>query len=385
MEGQKVEEKQTGIVSGKKQDDTLSKSTELVPAKELALQKIGEVMIGLNSEQKTNMAQALMRLMMRGDKLDARFRNCTTESKLNALVDCAVTGLMPFTAMNEAYIIPYGREAKFQFGYRGIIKLFLKTGFYMDIYAKTVREKDYFKYEEGLNLKMVHRPLQAPIDDRGGIRFFYAVYKTTYGGKDFAVIAREDMEKHRDRYAKTNLKDPEAVWNKEFEAMGLKTAIVKVLRFAPKSQELIKQISRDMTIKRELAGEPEDFTEEANRIFEDDRAQDVTGEIDKKEADKIEGQKQKERKTEKEKAKTVKTPEAPKEKASGSSTGKDMSGKVSGELLSELWKKAHNVGMGIELIKSGVKEKYQVAPEDLTIKQYNEILGMVDSFKKIDK
>lgn len=311
----------------------------------------------------------LMRLMVQANETNWKLRNCTMESKLNALLDCARTGLIPFTAMNEAYIIPYGNVATFQFGYRGIIRLCMNTGMYQDIYAKTVNEGDEFKYEYGLHPNLIHRPLDEPIHERvlenkkwivkelRPITHFYGIYRLTTGGFDFTVCTRQDMEVHRDRYVKTNLKDPDAVWNKDFDQMGLKTIIGKAVKYAPKSEQLAAALRADETIRRELAPMPEDFTPEAQKVFEQRRKMDVEGD----------------------KGKQVIDTEA--EENEDAKTGDDKTSKlVTEKQLKKYHAMVKDAGLKEKDMDIWVKKYYKVEhKKDLTMVQ------MDDLYKKLDK
>jgi recombination protein RecT len=214
--------------------------------------------------------QAMVRVTLRALSKDSKLAQCTQISRYEALLDCATVGLIPFTVNNEAYIIPYKNVATFQFGYRGLLKTARRYGSYKHIYADIVRENDLrFDVSKGDDVWIEHKPLLASNRERGEIKFFYAVYELKSGEKYFEVMAKEDVDKHRDKYVRGNIKDPDAVWNKEYEAMGMKTVLKKLFKFAPNSSDFLTMVSKDMELKRELAPSAEDFTPEREREYAD--------------------------------------------------------------------------------------------------------------------
>jgi recombination protein RecT len=230
--------------------------------------------------KKENIFLTIFNLTIKAYREIPQLRTCRKESILSSIIDAASVGLIPFSPEGDCYIIPYGDTAKFQFSYKGLIKLMRRSGLFKDIFAKSVREKDEFYYEyssEGFFWK--HTPSFEPAKDRN-ITHFYAGYFTAVGGKDIVVMHKLDIDEHRDRYAKSyrsHKDDPEAIWNKNYEEMGLKTVVIRLNRYAPKSAEFMQQICRDEIVKRELAPEPGDFTEEAEREFKTRRIIDATG------------------------------------------------------------------------------------------------------------
>lgn len=220
------------------------------------------------------------RLALNAYSKNPQLANCSFESILKALMDALAMGIVPFTIENEGYIIPYKQTAQFQFGYRGILKVCRNTGLFQNIYTRIVYNRDEFYYEYGLQPKLVHKPIINPPKDyyiNDNITHFYSAYVLLSGGFDFVVWTKEQVDKHRDRYTKANLSDPSAIWNKEYPQMGQKTLLIMNLKYAPKSRELLENLAKDETVKRELAPEPEDFLSDKESEFRSHRIIDVAG------------------------------------------------------------------------------------------------------------
>src|SRR6056297_818539 len=98
---------------------------------------------------------------------------CSMGSLMGAVMQAAALGLEP-NLLGQCYIIPYGNEATFIIGYRGMINLARRSGEIQTIYAHVVKENDEFEYEYGLEPMLKHKPASS---DRGEIIKTYMVAK----------------------------------------------------------------------------------------------------------------------------------------------------------------------------------------------------------------
>lgn len=264
----------------------LKTGSQLVPFNQ-ALQASGAKLlnvlpVGLDEADKKDMAKAMIYLTIKAYGEVPELRKCSPDSVISALMECASLGMMPFSKMSECCIIAYGGKAQMQLEYRGIIRLCKNTGEYKNIRTGIVREGDKLEYYKGLSQDLRHFENKAPAHNRK-ITHVYALYELLNGGSDFEVMTMEDLEVHRDKYskqyksAKKYNKVESAIWVKEFEGMARKTVLIKVLKYAPKSDKLINQLALDRDLKREIAPERKDFTEEKEAEFAKQRNADVTG------------------------------------------------------------------------------------------------------------
>lgn len=253
--------------------------------KSSGLKLLNVLPLGLSETDKKDMAKAMIYLTIKAYNEVPELKKCSPDSIIGALMECASLGMMPFSKMNECTIIPYGLKAQTQLMYRGILKLCRNTGEYKNIRTGVVREGDIFNYVKGLKQDLRHLDNGEPVHKRN-ITHVYALYELMNGGTDFEVMALEDLEEHRDKYskqykaAKKFKKEKAAVWVKEFEAMARKTVLIKLMKYAPKSDKLIEQLAFDKEIKREIAPETKDFTEKKEAEFAKQRIADATGVYD---------------------------------------------------------------------------------------------------------
>jgi recombination protein RecT len=182
-----------------------------------------------------------------------KLEECDAVSFIGALMSCAQLGLRP-GVLGQAYILPFfdrrsGKtKAQLIVGYQGGIILCHRSGDIASVEARIVYEHDKWDYWFGLDSNLVHRPAAG---DRGKAIAYYAVIKTKSGGVMWDVMTRADAERHRDLFATAKKRDGSIFgpWVDHFDAMALKTVLIKVLKYAPRSTELQNAIAADQSVR----------------------------------------------------------------------------------------------------------------------------------------
>ena len=150
--------------------------------------------------------ERLARVGLQALSRNPKLMECTPESIIGSITNCATMGLEP-NLIGHAYIVPFynsktGKmEAQFQIGYKGIIDLIRRTGDLSRLYAYEVYENDEFDYELGVESKLKHKPILRGA--RGEVIAYYAVYHLKDGGYGFFVLSKEDALEHALRYSKS--------------------------------------------------------------------------------------------------------------------------------------------------------------------------------------
>jgi recombination protein RecT len=172
-------------------------------------------------------------------------------SVLGALMTCAQLGLRP-GVLGQAWIIPFKGKGQLVIGYQGLIALAQRSGDIASISARIVYEGDHFDYEYGLNDRLVHRPTDG---DRGEAIAYYCVVKSTRGGVYWEVISKRAAEVHRDKFAMAKTREGKIIgpWADHFDAMALKTIVMKVLKYSPRSTELFSAIAADESVRVDVS------------------------------------------------------------------------------------------------------------------------------------
>lgn len=166
---------------------------------------------------------------------DPNIANCSPDSFIAAMMACVHLDLMPNTPEQLAYIIPYGKQAQFQIGYKGLLRLAYRSGEIRRVSAELVYEGDMFDYVLGMEPRLEHTPsLDVDRTDTKLITHAYAIIKLANGEILITVMTRKELDKIKD-FAKASSTD--APWNKWYAEQARKTVLKRALKLAPTSIE----------------------------------------------------------------------------------------------------------------------------------------------------
>lgn len=158
---------------------------------------------------------------------------CTRASLIGAVLRAAHLGLDVDPALGQAWVIPYGKEAQFQLGYKGLVQLGWRTGDLSVIKGEAVREGDMFEWEDGTSQFLRHKRL-APAGTKN--THAWGMFKTRDGSEaTFRVMAIDDIEKIRK--AAPSARARSSPWDTSYEEMAMKTALRRTMKLAPASGE----------------------------------------------------------------------------------------------------------------------------------------------------
>lgn len=173
---------------------------------------------------------------------------CDQKSLIGAFMQSAQLGLEPDGLLGQAYIIPYGNQAKFQIGYKGLLALARRSGEITSFNAQVVYEKDKFEFEYGLNDKLKHVPCMN--GDRGSLIAVYAIARFKDGGYAFDVMFKCDIDKIRKSSKAQSTKD--SPWNTWEEEMWRKTVAKRLMKYLPQAIEAQRASQIDERIDMQL-------------------------------------------------------------------------------------------------------------------------------------
>ena len=127
-----------------------------------------------------------------------------------------------------AYIIPYGKEAQFQMGYKGYIQLAMRTGQYKTINAAVVYEGQIE------DIDFITGEIIRGKKKSDKVVGYVAYFELVNGFKKTLYMSAEDMLRHATTFSKAYQYDKRSgksasVWTTNFEAMGLKTVIKQLI------------------------------------------------------------------------------------------------------------------------------------------------------------
>jgi recombination protein RecT len=162
---------------------------------------------------------------------NAALRKCTPASLFAAVMQSAETGLELGSALGHAYLVPYGNDAKFIPGYRGLLDLVRRSGTVKDVQLELVYTKDVFEREGGFEPKFRHVPSEG---DRGDIRGAYCIFRFKDGGCQATYMTKKEIDAIRDG-SKARGSSP---WTQHYGQMALKTVVRRACKTAPVSREV---------------------------------------------------------------------------------------------------------------------------------------------------
>ena len=194
----------------------------------------------------------MCRIALTEFRKNPKLKQCEPKSVFAAIIQSSQLGL-EVGLMGEAYLVPFKTECQLIPGFTGLMKLARNTGKIDDIYAHSVREKDEFSIQFGLDRTLKHSPLMSgsfPADDnaRGPIVGYYAVAVFSDGKKTFQAMSQADVEKIRDKspgYKMSKQYNKQSLWDTYPEEMGIKTVIRRLCKYLPKSPELAAALALD--------------------------------------------------------------------------------------------------------------------------------------------
>jgi recombination protein RecT len=201
----------------------------------------------------------MARIALTAFRMSPKLGECDPRSVFAAVIQSSQLGL-EIGLMGEAHLVPFGKQCQLIPGYTGLMKLARNSGLVVDIYAEAVRINDKFALKLGMERNLEHEPLKAqggfPASDqeRGDVVGFYAVGVLKDGSRTFVAMSRAEVEKIRNGskgYKAAKAYKRETIWDTDFDAMGLKTAIRRLCKWLPKSPELATALALDENAGRQ--------------------------------------------------------------------------------------------------------------------------------------
>lgn len=156
-----------------------------------------------------------------------------------------------------AYVIPYNNnkagkvEAQFQIGYKGLVRLAINSGQFLNMNVTEIKEGELIGYNllTG-DIQFEAQPNREQLKTIG----YAAYFKLTNGFSKTLYMTTEEMEAHAKRYSQTygskydNIRT-QSKWATDFDIMAKKTALKSILsHWAPLSIEMQEGIKADQAV-----------------------------------------------------------------------------------------------------------------------------------------
>lgn len=203
-------------------------------------------------------------------------KNANPDSIYTSAMMAAALDLPINPNLGFAYIIPYGNQAQFQIGYKGLIQLALRSGQFKTISACPVYEGQLVENNPLTGFKFDFSNKQS--DKVIG----YASYFSLINGYEKTMyMSVAEVEAHGKKYSKTY---SNGTWAKDFDAMAQKTCLKLLLsKYAPLSIEMQKAVIADQSIIKNVEDMEVEYVDNGtdNSEVKEQVSQIATARIDK--------------------------------------------------------------------------------------------------------
>jgi recombination protein RecT len=174
-----------------------------------------------------------------------KLTQCDPMSIVAAVIEASEIGLEIGGQKQEGFLCPTWNskasrlECQFRPGYRGLQKLAMNTGELKSCHAYTVGENDFFDYQLGVDVQIIHRP---NLENPGETIAAYCAGRLASGEPYAEVMNRADIQAIRARS-----QTPEAgPWVTDWREMARKTVLRRKLKTLPwSSEKLARAIELD--------------------------------------------------------------------------------------------------------------------------------------------
>jgi recombination protein RecT len=162
--------------------------------------------------------------------------------------------------LGSAYLVPYKNQVQLIIGYKGYIDLIYRSPRVVSIQAHTVYANDTFTMRNGSDPILEHIQSDEPSEE---VKGFYAIAHLTNGGCLWYYMSKKQVEAHRNKYSndykykKSEGKEAQSVWAKNFESMAKKTVLHQLTTWLPMSIEEKEFMAYDGTVRRDITEDPE--------------------------------------------------------------------------------------------------------------------------------
>ena len=160
-----------------------------------------------------------------------KLKECDPNSVISAAVVAATLDLPIDPNLGFSYIIPYGKKANFQLGYKAFVQLAIRSGQYATMNVTEVYEDELDYYNpltEEIKFTEMDTWEQRDKGDAKKIVGYYAYFKLLNGFEKGSYRTVKQVQQHGKKYSKT-YNYSSSLWKTDFNAMAKKTVLKLLL------------------------------------------------------------------------------------------------------------------------------------------------------------
>lgn len=189
-------------------------------------------------------------------------QNCDNSSIVSAALLGQSLNLSPSPQLANFYMVPYGNKAQFILGWKGMVQLAIRSGYYKRINVTPIKEGELIKFdplEEEIEVKLIE---DEEIRENTPTAGYYATFTYLNGFKKAIYWSKAKMEAHALRYSQGYKSDKKnkteyTFWSKDFDSMAMKTMIRQLIgKWGVMSTDMQTAYTADEAVIRE-DGTPE--------------------------------------------------------------------------------------------------------------------------------
>jgi recombination protein RecT len=189
-------------------------------------------------------------------------QECEAGSILSAALLGESLNLSPSPQLGQYFMVPYevnrnGQKVKlaqFQIGYKGLVQLAIRSGYYRKINVLPIKEgelKHYDPLNEEIECLLIE---DFEAREKAPTIGYYVMFEYLNGFRKAMYWSKEKMERHARTYSKAYAKDlregtTNSFWSRDSDDMGCKTMLRQIIsRWGIMSTELQTAFEKDMGV-----------------------------------------------------------------------------------------------------------------------------------------
>lgn len=190
---------------------------------------------------------------------------CQPLTILGAAMVAATLQLPIVPTLGMAYIIPYGKQAQFQIGYKGLLQLAMRSGEFRNIidepvYKGQLVKKNKFTGEYVFDEDAREKDAEGNLTNE--IIGYMARIDLVNGFSKTLYWTVDEVKAHANRFSQAYQKGYTSPWKSDFDAMARKTVLKQLInKYAPKTIQMENAIRFDQAAVQINANGSE-FTED---------------------------------------------------------------------------------------------------------------------------
>lgn len=170
-------------------------------------------------------------------------QRCSPGSLFAAIVRAADVGLEVGSALEHAWLVPYGTEADLVIGYRGYQHLMLQSGLVRNSATQLVYDKDDFHFERSEDGDLLfHRP---DLRDPGPPIGAYAIVRMKSGVAHIEWMNWRQIMAIKERALQHSKRRDASPWNTDEEQQARKTPLRRIAKWMPLSPAARQAVELD--------------------------------------------------------------------------------------------------------------------------------------------